>query len=277
MYRSALVALKPDSSNEVVVRCAVDLANRHGWSLAGISVLDRDRILPAEAVPLGGSAYKGNRDEAILARNRDQIAKTLASFQHACDSAGVSAETICIEDDLFHGLAGNVQKFDILLTGHTTDTEVGGDPHQSSHLSGILKHCPRPAIVVPEIAASGTSVVVAYDGSVQSARALEAFVASGLESQATIHVASFHDDLQIAERIASAAIEYLRKHERTAARHGELLRHAPADMIRECVAKHSARLLVMGAYGKPAVSEFLFGSVTRTILRTVAVPVFLDH
>ncbi|MBI5761645.1 MAG: universal stress protein [Planctomycetales bacterium] len=277
MFRSALVALKPDLRDEVVVQCAVDLANRHGWHLAGISVLDRDRVIPPEAVPLGGAAYKTNRDETLLTRRREQIAECLASFQHTCDSARISAETICTEDDLYCGLASAVQRFDILLTGHTTETETGGNLDGTSPLAGILKHCPRPVIVVPALATNGSSIVVAYDGSVQAARALEAFVASGLECRAPIHVVSTHKELQVAKRMASVAVEYLQKHDRAATPHGELLRDAPADHILDCVARHSARMLVMGAYGKPTISEFLFGSVTRTILRTVALPVFLDH
>lgn len=277
MYRSALVALKPDHSNDAVVQHAVDLAKRHRWRLAGISVLDRDRVIPVEAVPLGGTAYKASRDEAVLARTREKAAMAVATFQQACDVAGVPAETISLEDDLSRGLAGTVQRFDILMLGHTSGTEAGERPDESSPLAGILKHCSRPAIVVPAIATNGISVVVAYDASLQAARALEAFVASGLESQAPIHVVSVHEDRPMAAQIASVAVEFLQSYGRLATPHGEVPNQSTATMILDFVTRHSAKLLVMGAYGKLTVSEFIFGSVTRTILRTVALPMFLDH
>ena len=38
-----------------------------------------------------------------------------------------------------------------------------------------------------------------------------------------------------------------------------------------------AGLLAMGAYGQSSIKEFLFGSVTRTLLGEANVPVFLYH
>ena len=36
-------------------------------------------------------------------------------------------------------------------------------------------------------------------------------------------------------------------------------------------------MLVMGAYGQPVLREFFIGSVTRTMLRGVRVPIFCFH
>jgi nucleotide-binding universal stress UspA family protein len=52
---------------------------------------------------------------------------------------------------------------------------------------------------------------------------------------------------------------------------------APAQVILEQVQQAHASLLVMGAYGQPALREFFFGSVTRTMLEASPVPLFLYH
>ena len=51
----------------------------------------------------------------------------------------------------------------------------------------------------------------------------------------------------------------------------------PAEVILEQARQLGARLLVMGAYGQPAIREFFFGSVTRTVLKESPVPLFLYH
>ncbi len=54
-------------------------------------------------------------------------------------------------------------------------------------------------------------------------------------------------------------------------------RASPGEVILEEVWKLDPGLLVMGAYGRRAWREFLFGSVTRTVLERNPVPLFLYH
>jgi nucleotide-binding universal stress UspA family protein len=50
-----------------------------------------------------------------------------------------------------------------------------------------------------------------------------------------------------------------------------------AERILQVAQALSAGIIVMGAYGKPRVREFLFGSVTQSILHHTKVPLFLYH
>lgn len=271
MYCSALVALKPCASNDAVMSYAISLAQRHALKLTGIAILDRDLVAPSEPVPLGGSAFKAHRDEVLVARTRAGIADVLAEFQQRCTAAGVISESISVEDHIAWEIAQCVQRFDLLLVGH--DVNDG-----ESVIHDVLKHCPRPAIVVPEIPdASRSAVVVAYDGSVQAARAVEAFVASGFERTSPVHVVALNVDLDVAEHTANQAARYLRGHGFNVSVQPTALEHSVAEHLRHAVEQHAACLLVLGAYGKPAIQEFFFGSVTRTILKTVTIPILLDH
>ena len=56
-----------------------------------------------------------------------------------------------------------------------------------------------------------------------------------------------------------------------------LRRRPPAEVILEQVRRLKAGLLVMGAYGQPALREFFLGSVTRKVLEESPVPLFLYH
>ena len=277
MYRTALVALHPERSNDTLLNFALDLARRHALRLEGIAILDRDRAAPREPIPIGGSAFKVMRDEAVTARTRDGIRSVLAEFTARCHQAGIVHDAIASEDGLACEIAHAVQKCDVLLIGHAAGVEGGEHPSEPSPLNDILKHCPRPAIVVPSVAPPSGSIVVAYDGSSQAARALQAFIASGFLRDAVVQVVSFDRDERIAQGWAEMATEFLRRHGYRAFQGAARSEAAVGESILAAAQRHSAQLLVMGALGKPTVREFFFGSVTRHILQAAAIPVFLDH
>ena len=109
--------------------------------------------------------------------------------------------------------------------------------------------------------------MVAYDGSLQSARALYAAAFSVLEADAKVHIVSVATARADAARAADQAIAFLRLHQVDAV--------APPDRVGGATGRGAARagrppgagLIVMGAYGEPVLREFFLGSVSRTILK----------
>jgi len=278
MFRSALVALKPEVANDVLTTYAVELALQSSLHLAGIAIVDRDIVAPPEPVPLGGMAFKQQRDAARLAAGRAQSHAVLADFIERCQAAGVSHETIACEEALGTELAHAVQCHDLLLLGHTGGTVAGGETGSHSHLPAILRRNPRPAIVTPAIARWGKNVVVAYDGSVQAARAIAAFVGSGFERETEVHVVSYGADLATAREVASWAAAFLKRHGFSVVTHaGVESGAAVAERILAHCGQLEAKLLVMGACSKSTLWEFVFGSVTQRLLAEATFPILLDH
>lgn len=276
MYRSALVALRPEGSNDVLIQFAVALAKRYDLHLSGASILDRDLSTPRESVPLGGMAFKQERDNAKLAELRRDI---LASAQLFCDasrSAGVSYDVEASEQPLIPELARESQRHDVLLLGRSAHDS--GET-ENSRLHAILRRCPGAAILtaVP-LTESSNSVVLAYDGSLQAARAMKSFVASGFFADGPIHIVAFDDDLEEARTAAGFADSYLARHGRcTHVTVGPGKSSSAAESILEACSEHKAQMLVMGAYGKTSVRDFFLGSVTRSVLSRAQLPVFVDH
>src|SRR4029077_7148709 len=75
----------------------------------------------------------------------------------------------------------------------------------------ILHRAGKPVILVPEEPAkSGPDVMLAYDGSSASNRALRAFADSGLAQGRKVHVASVQDDGEEAWEMATRGVEMLK-------------------------------------------------------------------
>jgi nucleotide-binding universal stress UspA family protein len=237
------------------------------------SVIDVDQLAPPEAVPLGGSAFKAQRDEHRIANARTAAAGACSALEAAFHARSLTCAAQVFEGGVVDVLARQAQAVDLLVCGHTT----GGETGEGSLLHSLLKHSPRPAIVVPPTASFGESVLVCYDGSTQAARALASFAHSGFAGSRTIYVLSLHHDLQQAHQLADRGASYLARHAIQSVPNALQLKHDVGAQILEEVVRVGAALIVMGAFGKNVAMEFLFGSVTRTILDAQPVPVFLDH
>jgi nucleotide-binding universal stress UspA family protein len=168
------------------------------------------------------------------------------------------------------------QRFDLVVLGLRTyfhfETQEGPD----ETLHHVLKASPRPVVTVPEKLTAGTCVLVAYDASLQAARTLQVSQSLGLDKSRPLHVLSVHPDLAEASRRAAVAVEFLQAHDynpNTIA----IPIDSPTQVILDYAKSLDAGLVVMGAYGQPALREFVFGSATRTMLKAATVPLFLYH
>ena len=274
MFRAILAAVKPGPSQDFVIDFASSLAEQHQLEIDACAVIDLAQLAPVEPVPLGGGAFKSQRDEQVVATARQHASAVMSRAEAAFRARGVKCSAQVREGDTATVLADAVQRCDLLVCGHTR----GGDATEQSLLHSILKHSPRPAIIVPQAEFStGRAVLVAYDGSAQAARALASFAESGLAKGRAVHIASFDNGSGVAKVHAETAQAFLHRHGIAGeVRIGTLTKDAGSLILDEAL-HMSAGLIVMGAFGRSAVREFFFGSVSHSILGVLPVPVFLDH
>ena len=275
MYHSALVALNIDGGNEAVAQTAVDLAVRQHLQLSAIAVIDPSAIAPAEAVPLGATAFKERHDDVLKTQAHERAQQELDGFAQRCGAGGVTCEMALREGRLDEEIALAVQGADLLVIGHGAEGAGGRD--DVSRLDDMLRSSARPSLIVPSPAGEVRRVVVAYDGSLQSARALYDFALSGLWQDCPVAVLSLATVSSRAAETAERATGYLRTHGYAAEAHPMIAKYEEAKHILEFVRESGAGILVMGAHGKPHWRTFVVGTVTRSLLQATPVPVFVSH
>ena len=272
MFKSLLSALKPSPTQGYVIEFSAELARRAGAELHGCVVFDIDQIAPREPVPAGGGAYKKALDEERLAAARTEAQTAVEAVLAAGVSVGLPCSAELVEGNVVDVLSRRVHEHDLLVVGCAADNRDGDE----SLLHRILKASARPVLVFPKRAIEGQTVVVGYDASRQSARALSALVASRFAVGRPIRVVSCDVDLGKAAAAADLACEYLRRHGLEATAHAESLGD-PAAILTDWAVQSRASLLVVGAFGHGTLREWLFGSTTRTLLRSLPAPLLLDH
>ncbi|MFZ9792572.1 MAG: universal stress protein [Gemmataceae bacterium] len=276
MLRSILVGLDGSAYSTAAVDLGIQWAKKFDAMLVGLAVIDEPTIRQPEPVPIGGSSWKYERDEKLVADARRKVEQFLGSFSLRCAEAGVSSkllEDVGLPSDQ---ICREAQRYDLILLGKETHYHFETQQYADETLTKVLKASPRPVVAVPKTLGTGNSIVVAYDGSLQAARTLQAFQSLQLDLSQDVHVVSIHTDHAEAVRHADRAIDFLGFHEIKAQRH-VITTSSPASVIIEQANRLGAGLLVMGAYGQSAIREFFFGSVTRAILKEMTCPLFLYH
>jgi nucleotide-binding universal stress UspA family protein len=143
----------------------------------------------------------------------------------------------------------------------------------------IVLKARAPVLVVPDAqrGVDGTApVLIAWNGSPEAAAALRASREVIAKSRAA-HVLCIEEDADT-HLPAREAAAYLSRHGIGVEVHTRT--HGGAgvpDTIRGVADEVGAGLVVMGAYGRPRLVEWVLGGVTRTMLRSVERPLLLAH
>ena len=277
MLKSILIGVDGSPSSAAAVELGIQWAKRFNALLVGIGVVDEATIYAPEAEPLGGDYYKQDRDEHLVTEARHKVKQLLASFAERCAGVDISFNVLQDAGLPYEEILRESQRYDLVLFGHETHFRFGIVDQPDETLWKMLKRGPRPVVIAPPKLEAGSSVVVAYNGSPQADRALQAFQSSGLDFGEEVCVVSADDDRAETTRLAERAVEFLQLHRIKAVAHALGPVDSVSQAILEEVRQRASRLLVMGACGHSAVREFLLGSITKAVLKESPAPVFLCH
>lgn len=283
MLRSILVGLDVWSHRDSLTELAIRWSTPLGARVVGLGIIDEPGIRAIEpAWPVGGRVgqdpimYEGY--EARLAEAHRDVDRLLSALRERCSQANIASLTLARVGAPAEIIEREAQVADlVLLPHHCRFRFTNRDDDADDTVRKVLKNAPRPIVVVPSKKCAPGPAVVAYDGSMQAARALAAFEATGLAESGQVHIVCVSAPGNGGAECAERAREFLSLHRIEA--NVEVLTSTgpPVPLILERVEELRAGLVVMGAYGRPALREFVIGSVTRTILEACPVPVMAYH
>jgi nucleotide-binding universal stress UspA family protein len=279
MLRSILVGLDGSEYSRNAVEVGIYLARKSGALLVGMGVVDEPTIREAEPQLIAaGVPYA----EPVLYRERVSKARRevetfLSQFTLRCADAGVAAKVLEDEGLPHERIELQAQRYDLIILGQRTRFHFETQEGYDDTVRRVLKDSPRPVVAVPERMSfnseePGRTILVAYDGSLQAARALQAFQGSGLAGMLPIVVVSVAPEQGGAARCAERAVEYLRFHDIRAEAQPIAANDDPAKVLLSAAETHKAAMIVMGGYGQPTLREFFLGSVTRRLVGESPVP-----
>ena len=213
MIKRILVGLAGTTYTPVAIKRAVGLAKTHGAEVTGVTVLGarRGHSLGEAAAPPGDSADTPRGPRQLVSQAR--IAESVREFEAACQSAQIKHHVVAESGDPFTRLVELARCHDLMVFGLRSVFEYdfhAGDPE--SLLIRLVSAGVRPLIAVSEEFRAVSRVLIAYNGSMESAEAMKRFVQMRLWPGAELKIMMFHSSDDKAYELLLPAEEYCRAH-----------------------------------------------------------------
>ncbi len=280
MIKKILVALDPDSDTPVATRYAVDIARRHGAQVIGLAVVDMGSIEASSRGGGIGSMYLMQKVQADLTAEARAVARQLTdAFREALEATGVAFEVQVEEGVPYERIVEDMKYCDLLVVGKEPHFFYSHPEQKTRTLVGIVKNTIGPTLVVPDDYRDINRVLVAYDASNASARALRRFVrlqpfGTDLEVEiVNIHGKGEREGSQLALRMAKSYMDIHGYNANIAGIQGGSAAREIVDYARQ----FQADVVVAGAHSVSQLTKLAFGSTTASLLQNTPVPLFLDN
>lgn len=275
MIKSILVGLGGTPYAEVAVRRAIELARTHDAELTGITVLD-----PAHWAEVG-PVLSGNWELAKRYRNdratagKRHLNEAVLHFEQACKSAMVSYTVEYETGDPFDLLIDHSRYHDLIIFGLRGLFDYGIVDEPRTALTRLVEQGVRPLLASSLEYRPVKHALIAYSGSLESARAMKQFVQMRLWPEAALTIVCFDKRKQEGEHLLDEAAAYCRAHDYPV--QTELRKGSAREELLACAEECNADLIVMGNSNRHLRLRHLLGDTMLHILRHADRPIFLSQ
>ena len=273
MLKRILVALTGTPCAATAVRLAVELAQVHQAALTGVTLVDVRRLANVGPVPIGaGQSAKELREHRIKVA-RSQAETAVGEFESVCGSAGVSYsveraegkpwdQTILLSryhDLMVFGLRG------ILAHGYTRESQ--------RLLGSLVSNGIRPMLAVSEELRPVRRALVAYSGSMPSAKTMRRFIQMRLWPDAELRIVTFEHPPEKARQLLTDAAAYCRSHGFQP--ETDCFSGTAREQLLPYAAQCQADVVVMGYSGRSRFSRAILGETGSHVIRNSDRTLFL--
>jgi len=278
MYKDILFCTDGSPAASVAGEYAIWFAKKLGAHLRALHVTDI-RLLEGPWIADLSGAVGAQPYAALLPQleqiQREKAATILAAVEKQCRDAGVACETAYETGTLAHVMLDYEDRADIVVLGQHGEHAAWSEGVLGSSVERMVRASVKPCLVTSNKFQPIQHILITYDGSEESSKALRAGIALapslGVKVTITTVAALAAED---------AASEILHKAKQLALDGGvdanlELLHGDPEIEILQVRETVGADLIVMGAYGHTRIRELILGSTTSHVLRKANLPVLL--
>jgi len=277
-YKTILVHVDHSRHAPQRIRIAADIALRENAHLTGLAMTGVSRyLLDSMRVPDNGAFLQTH-----IGYLKQEAAKALDQYEEIVRQMGVlSWERRLVDDEPAGGLSLEARYADLVVLGQTDTSEVL--PAMISEFAEyVVMYSGRPVLIVPYAGSFthvGRKVLAAWDGSLESARALDGALPF-LRQAAEVKVVVFNAEKQVnmhGEQPGADIALYLARHGVKVDVMQEVTEQRSGDALLSLAADTFADLLVMGCYAHSRFRELLLGGASRTVLESMTLPVLMAH
>ena len=278
MFKTIMVGTDGSPAAEAATRYALWLASRLQSRLIAIHVTDI-RILEGPLLADIAGAIGAQPYPAMLAQVKeiqtDHATGILQAVAQLCREQNVTCEIVHETGSLVHTLLECERRADLVVLGQHGEHAQWHADMLGSSVERMVRGSTKPCLVVPENYRVPQKLLIAHDGSSESIKALQLGldIATTLKADVTLVTACQTEQADAAAKVLQDA------HDLALARglkpQAQLIHDNAENAILHVADTAAADLIVMGAYGRTRIREWILGSTTSHVLRKATIPVLL--
>lgn len=203
----------------------------------------------------------------------------MGAFERTRNAGAPSCEWLELSGEpVTEAFARRALTADLLFLGQRDPADAQGFDVPADFVESVLIESGRPALVIPYTGAASPSpatVLLAWKPTREAAHAVSAALPF-LHRATQVHLVDQDGDetqsapVQVREYLRLHGISKVHEHARLSERHA-------GDDLLSMAADCGADMIVMGCYGHSRARELVLGGATRTVLKSMTVPVLMAH
>lgn len=277
MIKRLLVGVAGTPAMPAKIRHTIDLAKLHGAEISVLSVVDVDRLSYLGPVPLGAGKYAQDMRKGRIARSHSLDENAIATFEAACEEAGVPVRVVRQESDPLEAVTSDWRYHDLCVLGARGwfDHGVVEDPQDA--LLKLIAGGVRPVLAVTDEIRPMRKALIAYNGSLESAKTMKQFLQMALWPDMEIHIVCVGKPKggEDAKTLLEQAAAYCRLYGYEPAL--DHIEGEARDVLLSTAKTTEADVIVMGSSYRKMLMLKRFGKNALGLIKSSEVPLFLSH
>ncbi|MDA1051179.1 MAG: universal stress protein, partial [Planctomycetota bacterium] len=209
MVKRILVGLGGTPFTPTAIRYAVELAQSYQAEVLGVIVIDRRRL--GALTKSSGAGQDAVREFGRLEEIEKRQEHAIADFESACANAGLHYAITRESGDPFENMISQARYYDLMIFGLRSlfDSDIV-TTSASDVLTRLISRGVRPILAVSQEYRPIRRVLLAYSGSMESAKAIKRFMHMQLWPNLTFKVVTFEHPASIARELVTDVAGYCR-------------------------------------------------------------------
>ncbi len=273
MIKRILVALSGTSYTASAIQYAIELAKLHEADLTGVTITNIAAMSDTGPVPIGGGAAAAELAEHRREITQEHVEEAISKFEAACAKAGVSSAIRREDGNPFEELVSLWRYHDLTIFGLRGMFEYGVVHNPDDMLIQLIREGVRPLLAVAEEYRPVKRVLIAFNGSMPSAKAMKRFIQSNLWPDQVLKIVCFDKDRKEADQLLGDAQTYCGSHGIEV--ETELVNAPPRESLIDHASQWNADLIVMGSSARSRMSRYVLGDTALNTIQTAHIPLYI--
>jgi nucleotide-binding universal stress UspA family protein len=273
MIKRILLGLGGTPFTDVAIDRAVELAKLHDAIITGVTVVDTKQLAQVGPVPLGGGAYAAKLREQRLTVTEERIEKAIEKFKEKGIESKISTKLERETGDPFESMIAHARYNDVTIFGLKSLFDYGFTTEPRDALIRLVSQGVRPIIAVSLKFRTIHKVLIAYSGSMESAKAMRRYVQLNPWRNVRLRVVYFGKSDARTVQLLEDAAEYCRDHGFST--ETEMVEKSARDHLIEYAQQNNMDLIVMGNSIRNLIFRHLLGDTVLNAIQQSDRPLFL--